>query len=128
MSRAADPDRLLVVYGSLRSAAVRGRLGIAGRLRRLGPCSLRGYLYDLGDYPGFVHGEGLVRGELFAAADPQVLTILDDYEDIVPGRPQSSLYRRERVRLITPPIEAWVYVYNRPVAGRRRVPSGEWRP
>lgn len=127
MPRNADPDRLLVVYGSLRSVAVRARLGLAGRMRRLGPCTLRGRLYDLGDYPGFVPGEGLVHGDLFELFDRQTLAILDAYEDLVSGSPRASLYRRERMRLATPPVEAWVYVYNRPVAGRRWVLSRIWR-
>lgn len=121
-----DKPALIAVYGTLRAPAVRRRLGVDTLMRYRGRCRLRGFLYDLGDYPGLVPGGGTVAGELYALADPRALARIDDFEDVVPGDPAASLYRRERWRMVTPDVEAWVYVYNRPVVGRRRVPGGDW--
>jgi gamma-glutamylcyclotransferase (GGCT)/AIG2-like uncharacterized protein YtfP len=121
-----DPDSLIALYGSLRSLAVRKRLGLAVWLRRAGPCRIGGLLYDLGDYPGLAPGDGIVRGELFEIRDQRALAAMDEFEDVVPGNPRVSLYLRERWRLIEPDVESWVYVYNSPVAGLPRVPGGDW--
>ena len=82
------PDRL-VLYGSLR----RGqpdfrRLALDRALAWLGPCQVRGTLYDLGSYPGFSpEGGGVVHGDLFALRDRAVLAVLDAFEDYRPGDP-----------------------------------------
>lgn len=113
-------DILLAVYGTL--------LGGGEGLEVLGPCRIRGVLYDLGGVPGLVEADGVVRGELLRVASEEVLGALDDYELYDPGRPQESVYVRRRVELVEPAgTEAWVYVYNRPVAGAPPVPGGRWR-
>ncbi|MDJ0841737.1 MAG: gamma-glutamylcyclotransferase family protein, partial [Acidobacteriota bacterium] len=70
-------DDYFAVYGSLMS----GLSGpwaklIAEGLVRLGPCQIPGVLYDLGAYPGLVHGEGdsteTVAGELYRVVQPAV--------------------------------------------------------
>lgn len=64
---------------------------------------------------------------LYAVADDAVLVRLDAFEEYDPDDPDGSEYLRRRVRLAEPDLDAWVYVYNRDVAGRPRVESGDWR-
>lgn len=126
MSAGADKSSLIAVYGTLRAPAVRRRLGVDAAMRFRGRCRLRGFLYDLGDYPALLAGEGIVQADLHALTDPRALARIDAFEDIVQGNPAASLYRRERWRMLAPDVEAWVYVYNRPVIGLPRVPGGDW--
>ena len=55
--------------------------------------------------------------------------ILDAYEDCDPGQPTLSEYRREKIPVTAGPgrtLAAWTYLYNGPVAGRRRILSGDY--
>jgi gamma-glutamylcyclotransferase (GGCT)/AIG2-like uncharacterized protein YtfP len=117
----------LAAYGSLRSSlATLRELGVADRVTRLGACTLRGDLFDLGDFPGVIPGDGLVHGELLQLHDAAVLTALDAYEDCSPDIPWRGLYRREWTPLDTPDLAAWVYWYNGPVTPTRRIAHGDW--
>src|ERR1700745_600317 len=68
------------------------------RLRPVGQASVRGRLYDLGEYPGAVLSEksrSVIRGEVFELpGDPGTLTSLDNYEGFEPGNRSSSLFLR----------------------------------
>jgi gamma-glutamylcyclotransferase (GGCT)/AIG2-like uncharacterized protein YtfP len=117
----------LAAYGTLRTPAVRRRLGLAGGLVVLGPCRMPGRLVDLGAYPGLVGGPGVVHGELLAVADPAVLAALDAYEGWNPHAPAASLFRREAVTLAAPAgVRAWTYRYNRDPRGAASIPGGDW--
>lgn len=113
---------LLALYGTLmRGCGAVERIGAAGGLRYEQACRIPGKLWDLGEYPGLTPGEGEVAGELHTVLDSAVLHSLDAFEE------QGSLYVRRRLRLIEPPVEAWVYVYRRPLADAEPIPSGCWR-
>lgn len=127
---------LLFVYGTLMS-----RVGHAmgDRLRRearlVGPGAIEGRLYSLGRYPGLVEaaaGSYAVHGEVYDLAAPAAsLAWLDDYEGIVPGRPDDSPYARvERpVRLASGEmLTAWVYLYCKGVTTRPELFGGYWLP
>lgn len=117
----------IAVYGLLR-AGESGfeQFGLAGAFAPLGPCIIPGTLFDLGDYPGLILGEGRVAGELFGVRDASVMPRLDAYEDYWPGEPQRSRYERVRISLVTPARSAWVYVWRRAVDPARRIESGDW--
>lgn len=121
-----DEDCRIAFYGTLRDPALRHSLGLAGRMRRLGRCRIEGILYDLGSYPALGAGKRVVHGELFEILDSGALAALDAFEEFDPGRTKMSAYVRERVRLIEPELECWVYVYNRPLRGVPRVLGGDW--
>jgi gamma-glutamylcyclotransferase (GGCT)/AIG2-like uncharacterized protein YtfP len=123
---AADADRLIMFYGTLRDAALRRELGLEVRMRRLGRCRLAGILYNLGPYPALGEGKGIVHGELFEVTDPAAFGAMDTYEEYDPARPKFSTYLRVRVRLIDPALECWAYRYNRSVRSVPRVPGGDW--
>lgn len=119
----------IALYGSLmRGFGVMDELGIGDRIRFVGPCIVKGELFDLGRYPGMRHGDGRVIGELYALLEVDVIVDLDEFEGYAASRPRESLYLRETVTLIEPPgVESWVYVYNDVPDASRRIVSGDWR-
>jgi len=124
----------LFVYGSLLSAVGHptGRR-LRSEARLVGAASIPGRLYRVGWYPGLVEagaGSARVHGEVYALADPaRSLVWLDDYESIVPGKEADNEYIRvERpVQLASDQeIAAWVYLYQKDVAGLELVADGRW--
>ena len=120
----------LVLYGSLMSAfPVQEELGIKNKIVLIGQCKLYGALYDLGEYPGFIidcDKKQPVFAELYHFTAPEILTVLDDFEDYKAGNEQESLYIRVLVNLQEPTLKAWVYVYNRNVLESKRIKHGSW--
>lgn len=118
---------LLAVYGSLREAARAPDAPRPTGVTTVGSCIVVGRLYDLGPYPALVEDPaGRVVGDLLLVSGPAALAVLDAYEDCDPGDPLRSLYVRRRVRLHHPRVDAWVYVYNRPLDGVPAVEDGDW--
>jgi gamma-glutamylcyclotransferase (GGCT)/AIG2-like uncharacterized protein YtfP len=113
----------LFVYGTLRPAA---RTAWSKQLLRAGrdyqSARMAGVLYDLGRYPGMVHGgSAWVYGEVVRLRDPEtILQQLDAYE----GRE----FKRVRARAITRSrvVGCWVYVYDGPRCGSARIPGGDY--
>ncbi len=119
--------KLIAFYGTLmRAFAVQRLLGLDAELRFVASCKIPGALYDLGDYPGLVEADGAVAGEVFELLGPETLKSLDDFEEYDPAQPQASEYVRRPLRLIEPDVDAWVYVYNRPVDPARAIAAGWW--
>jgi gamma-glutamylcyclotransferase (GGCT)/AIG2-like uncharacterized protein YtfP len=129
MAAGASDVQHLAVYGSLRAGHELPDTPAALRplLLDAGPCVIAGALFDLGSYPGLVAGEGRVAGELFELVDAaRALALLDDYEGYRAADPEGSLYLRRRVVLLTPVMEAWVYVFNGTPDAAARIASGDW--
>jgi len=120
---------LLALYGSLmRGLGAMDELAVVDRLRFVAPCKIAGQLFDLGAFPGMREGAGIVKGEVFAVLDPNVIEVLDDFENFLPDEPDESHYVRKRVRLIEPgATAAWVYAYNRVPPRNRLIDAGDWR-
>ena len=126
----------LFVYGTLLSG---GTHEMARYLRAhadcLGRAELAGArLYLVDQHPGVVRDTSArttVKGELFELHDADVLARLDRYEDCDLEAPADSEYLR-RQRLVrlgrTRRVRAWVYEYNRPVAGLAPIANGTYRP
>jgi gamma-glutamylcyclotransferase (GGCT)/AIG2-like uncharacterized protein YtfP len=98
-----DPKErfFLFVYGSL----CRGGEGadLLSDCEYVREASLRGTLYDLGDYPALtLDGTSLVHGEL-CRCPPETLPALDSYEGVSEG-----LFSRVAVEF--PESPAWTYV------------------
>ena len=128
-----DSDKI-AFYGTLmRGLGGMEAVGVGAALHFLGPCTLRGQLYDLGPYPGLRDDPGRescghVVGELFALLDPSALIALDAFEGFDPDRPAESLYTRRWVELKHPAqTHAWTYFYNPEPPDQDRIPSGDWR-
>ncbi|MFD1256261.1 gamma-glutamylcyclotransferase family protein [Mucilaginibacter terrae] len=92
---------------------------------KVGGC-IKGELYDLGQYPGFVekaHNGQMVKGEIYHVLQPEkVFAILDEYE----GEEYSR--KKKLVRLDTHKnIRCWVYVYRqKPGPGHKKIISGDY--
>lgn len=124
----------LFVYGTLSPRHAPPEIAATvRRLRPLGPASVRGRLYDLGEYPGAILSKtsrSIIRGEVFELpGDAQTLSSLDHYEGFEPGKPGSSLF----VRRIWPVLmddgtrlRCWVYVYNGDTRQAQPVRSGRY--
>ena len=110
----------LFAYGTL----IPGRSpdGIApavNQLQWIGEATVRGVLYDLGEFPGAVldvSSDRTISGRVFRLPpDPKILTHFDRYEEFDPNFPECSLFVRKRhpVTLATGEvIPCWIYVYN----------------
>ena len=99
----------------------------------LGPASCRGRLYMIAHYPGLLHSDDaaeIVHGELYRLRDvAELMAVLDDYESIGPGYPPPTLYLREKIAVTLADggvVEAWTYIYNRPVDEAKRIVSGKF--
>lgn len=124
----------LFAYGSLMSSADHA---MGKRLRRearlVGEATIQGRLYKVSWYPGAVANSGSgqrVHGEVYALDSPErALAWLDEYEGIVPGRPNAAEYERvERpARLASgEEVTAWVYLYRGNVTRLSQIPDGRW--
>ncbi len=123
--------RNLFVYGTLR----KGLQNSMSRFLRdhadyVGEGYCRGRLYDLGGFPGLQPShdpDDRVVGEVYALRQPEsALAHLDEYEGCVGPDP---LYRRKLVEVIMSdgePIQAWAYIFNRPVSDFKRIASGDY--
>ena len=128
----ADPPYLFV-YGTLMQAYDHpmARL-LSEQAERIGEGSCCGQLFQIKHYPGLIDSSDVndrVFGELFRMRETKTLLAkLDDYEGCGPSAPQPTLYIRV-VRPITRPdrtVDAWTYLYNRPVTGLKRIVSGRF--
>ncbi len=112
---------LLFVYGTLHPDRAPNEIrDDAKKMVSIGPGTITGNLYDLGEYPGLkLDGKKKhrVRGTVFVLPDdPEILQKFDCYEEYLPGDLANSLFIRSR-RLVTldngTRRYCWVYVYNR---------------
>ena len=129
-------ESCLFVYGTLMPERG-GLLGQVERRRlareasRLGPATIQGRLYCLGQYPGLIHSErtaDVVHGEALLLESPAAtFSWLDEYEG---GDPEiEEVYERvlRPIRLATGEIRmSWVYLYLRDIAAARLLASGRW--
>lgn len=110
----------LFVYGTLSPRHAPPEIAATvRRLRPVGPASVKGRLYDLGEYPGAVLSKtsrSVIHGEVFELpGDAQTLSSLDNYEGFEPAKPSSSLFVRRAWPVIMDDgtrLRCWVYVYN----------------
>ena len=131
-------SEFLFVYGTLLpDVASESIAPVLSRVRRLGAATVRGTLFDLGNFPGLsLDADGVVRGELVQVRSASLWLRLDAYEGCSPAHPKRSLFRRERcvaTRILDSSdagageqLEAWVYVYNRDLGDAPRIDSGCW--
>lgn len=119
--------QLLFIYGTL-MPGLRLEAQMRGA-RFVGAAQVPGRLVDVGRYPGFLAGDGLVTGEVYEV-DAAHLARLDAVEDMVPGNRAASQYWREEVTVAAGPLKGQsvqTYVYNRPVDGCVPIAHGDYR-
>jgi gamma-glutamylcyclotransferase (GGCT)/AIG2-like uncharacterized protein YtfP len=76
----------------------------------LGEASVRGRLYDIGEYPGFIKSENpdkIVCGQLMILHSDDIIYELDDYEGV------PTVYTRILVKcnIYNYQVDAWIYQY-----------------
>jgi hypothetical protein len=103
-------DEFLGVYGTLRRRSLfrRGPL-IGAKLRFLCFGRLRGKLFCQGTYPAAIQDCGIIPIEVFIVLDPAVWDDLDKYEGCDLAHEPSSLFYRQKVRLLRPSLVVWIY-------------------
>ncbi|MEO0466323.1 MAG: gamma-glutamylcyclotransferase family protein [Pseudomonadota bacterium] len=122
-----------IFYGLLKqgAAGMPGHIDLetAGTFEH--PCRFRAKMYDLGGFPGVVAGDTLCHGVIWRIKDVSVLAELDDFEDVVPGNRERSVYWRDtwpvRDDMGTATGEtAQIYVYRASLEDWPRVADGNW--
>jgi gamma-glutamylcyclotransferase (GGCT)/AIG2-like uncharacterized protein YtfP len=124
----------LFVYGTLmRGPGHPMHKVVANAAEYLGEGWLVGRLYRVHHYPGAVVSDDpddKVHGEIYALDRPaETLAALDDYEGCGPGAPQPVEFARSLQRVYRGDglvVEAWVYLYNRPIGKAPRIMSGRF--
>jgi gamma-glutamylcyclotransferase (GGCT)/AIG2-like uncharacterized protein YtfP len=117
----------LFIYGTL-MPGLRLEAEMHGA-RFLGAARVPGRLVDVGRYPGLLHGEGVVTGEVYEVDDAH-LARLDVVEDMVPGNRAASQYWREEVTVCGGPLQGQqvqTYVYKQAAQGCTAIPHGDYR-
>jgi len=99
----------------------------------VGGAQFQGTLYQIDYYPGAIpspRAGDRVRGEIFRLLRPELLLPrLDEYEECSPERPRPTEYVRRKSMLLLDSgqrTEAWIYLFNRPVTGFRKIASGDF--
>lgn len=124
----------LFVYGSLRKS-IKNEMSdlLKAHSNFVDHATFQGKLFEVKDYPGVIpskNAEDIVHGEVFElAADAEIFSKLDKYEECGSDSPQPAEYRRERQKVRLPSgqlIFAWIYLYNRNTDQLKRIESGDF--
>lgn len=119
----ATQPTYLFVYGTLRSKVeIPVKQEIAKHWEVIGESEIKGKLYDMGDYPAAVPGDGAIKGEVYLINDPgAVFGVLDKYE--------GNAYSRKQEPVTLPggdTVQAWVYWYTRPVEDKMLISDKDY--
>jgi len=119
----------LFAYGTLMRKMSAHAL-IAGLVRFIDTGTITGLLYDLGEYPAAVEGQGIIHGELYEVIDPRLWDELDRYEGCNSDEPEETLYRRKTVSVKTTAdesVEAMTYMMDDTPETGALIESGHYR-
>ena len=107
-----NPD-LVAVYGTLRRRSLFQKLPqIIPELRFFGYGLIKGRIFWLGRFPGLILVNGVVQVEVYCITAASVWHELDQYEGFDPENCLSSLFLRQKVRLLHSGRLVWLYVLN----------------
>jgi gamma-glutamylcyclotransferase (GGCT)/AIG2-like uncharacterized protein YtfP len=122
----------LFVYGTLRKNTERHDL-----LQRccdyIDTGMLQAVMYLISYYPGVIltdNPQQQVVGEVYRIHNPQLLFAeLDDYEECSSSFAEPHEYVRQQQIICFSngnKLSAWVYLYNQPISGKKRIISGDF--
>jgi gamma-glutamylcyclotransferase (GGCT)/AIG2-like uncharacterized protein YtfP len=129
-----NESRLLFVYGSLRSGFQHAAYQyMAKYFQLLGHATVKGKLYDMGDYPVALPTteEKFIQGELYTLNEADdfsyVIGQLDDYEGLYAEEGETPLYKRELATVFCngQSSTAWIYWFNGSVNSLQEIESGD---
>jgi gamma-glutamylcyclotransferase (GGCT)/AIG2-like uncharacterized protein YtfP len=122
----------LFVYGTLLDEDNKYGIYLRSNSRFFAAGTIRGKLYDIGEYPGAVlvkEGDNYIHGTIMLVDRPrEVLRVIDDYEGFGDDQPQPN----EFVRVLTDAetqkgqVSCWVYLYDLPVKALRPISDGRY--
>lgn len=100
---------------------------------RVGNGSYQGKLFLVGDYPGVVPDKS-PKSRVFGVIhklmhDPELLSVIDDYEGYDFENEENSLFIRKSVVIDMENGErrnCWIYLYNKDVSGLTHLPHGNY--
>lgn len=127
-------DDFLFVYGTLRRDANSEMYHLlAQHAEFTDKGQLQGRLYTVENYPGAIPStdpQDVVHGEVYRLRkSAPILSRLDQYEGCGPGFTEPTEFVRSK-KLITlrsgNSLDAWVYIYNRPITGLAIIESGDF--
>lgn len=127
-------NQQLFVYGSLRSGFNHTAYEWISRyFELLGSATVKGKLYDLGEYPAAIPAtdENYIYGELYRLKADQdfgwAIAQIDDYEGVHPEPGETALYTRAiaPIQINGQTTDAWIYWYNQDVTGKPVIVSGD---
>ncbi len=94
-------------------------------------CYTDGLLFDLGDYPALVAGEGIVYGELMEFSDIDKILMRFDELEGYNGEGYLNFFERVMVNVTLlncgSKISAWTYVYAGDVEDKNCIEEGDWK-
>lgn len=104
---------------------------LRARALHIGAAYTRGDLFLLDGYPALIPGEaGSVLGNIYRLYDDgdEVLAALDEYEECSARFPAPQEYERRVIIVEAPdgPLQAWAWIYARPIEGREKITSGDF--
>jgi gamma-glutamylcyclotransferase (GGCT)/AIG2-like uncharacterized protein YtfP len=122
----------LFVYGTLRKDTARHDL-LHKFCEYMCLGTLQGRLYHVAHYPGVIlthDSRQQVIGEVYRIKNNDLLLAeLDDYEECSSSFCEPHEYVRSRQKITLADgdqINAWVYLYNRPITGLKLIASGDY--
>lgn len=124
----------IFVYGSLLSGFPGNHHQLISKYFTLiGKAKVKGILYDLGEYPAAVPAIDInfIFGELYIITEAnefsRAIGQLDEYEGVKVEFGETALYRRELtdVFLNDNILTAWIYWYNKDIADKLIISSGD---
>lgn len=126
--------RFLFAYGTLLPGLAPSVIAdVVNTLRVVGPASVPGRLYDLGEYPGCALDAECgrsIHGILLEMSDLAVLERLDWYEGYAAHDDAGdSLFARTTCDATLADgrvVRAWIYVYGRDLSGARLIEGGRY--
>ncbi|NCD70386.1 gamma-glutamylcyclotransferase family protein [Mucilaginibacter agri] len=120
----------LFVYGTLlKDFKHKARFPVEEHLQFISEATVKGALYDLGNYPGYVEEPtGDVKGEIYLVSEiDKVFEILDEYEGLFDNEPE---YIRKKKEIEIPngeTIESWIYIYQQAIRPEhKRIMNGDY--
>jgi len=120
----------IFVYGTLLSSfKIEQFQQIEEHLQFISKATIKGALYDLGNYPGYVEvPEGEVQGELYLVSEiDKVFEILDVYEGLHNDEPE---YIRKKIAVRLPEgeeIDSWIYIFQQQLRPEhKRIIDGDY--
>ncbi len=124
----------IFIYGSLRrefSSPVRSVLEHHAEF--IGVGTVPGKLYNIDWYPGALESEDpdeCVTGAVYRVRNRNIVfSKLDQYEGCSAEQPRPHEFIRKKLPInlqSTGKLRAWIYLYNRSVSGKERIPSGDY--